>query len=270
MGRLDEYLERIGHTGPVAPDLETLWALHRRHSIVIPYEDIDVQLRRPVDLDPDRIFDKLVRRRRGGWCYEQNGLFGWVLGEIGFDVTRMVGGVLGEEADGNGHLGNHLVLRVDLDGRWLVDVGLGGAMVEPIPLEAGEHEAGGRVFRLEATGDRTWRFHNADGVQPPMFDLDETPDEQRLAVMCQALQDDPTTVFRQNLIVNRFDDTGRHTITLVGRVLFHADGSKHTVADADELVAVLDREFGLVQDDLHDLWPAVAARHAELFPDAAD
>lgn len=124
--RLDGYLERIGHDGAVAADVETLRTLHRRHSIVIPYEDIDVQLGVQVDLDAERIFDKLVRRRRGGWFCEQNGLLSWALSEIGFDVTRMVGGVVGEEAEGRGHLGNHLVLRVDLDEPWLVDVGLGG------------------------------------------------------------------------------------------------------------------------------------------------
>ncbi|MEM9467803.1 MAG: arylamine N-acetyltransferase [Actinomycetota bacterium] len=269
MSRLDDYLARIGHDGPVRPDLATLRLLHRRHSIAIPYEDIDVQLGVPVDLDGDRIFDKLVTRRRGGWCYEQNGLFSWALGEIGFAVTRMVGGVVGETAADLGHLGNHLVLRVDLDGPWLVDVGLGAAMIEPIPLAAGEHEVGGRVFRLESTGEGLWRFHNAEGVQPPMFDLDERPDEDRLAIVCRALQDDEQSVFRQNLIVNRFDDTGRHTIALVGRVRFHPDGTKETIADAAELVAALERDFGLVQPDLADLWPAVEARHAELFADDA-
>ena len=265
VSRLDDYLERIGHDGPVGADLETLRQLHRRHSIAIPYEDIDVQLRVPVDLDPERIFDKLVTRRRGGWCYEMNGLFWWALREIGFDVTRMVGGVIGEVAGDLGHLGNHLVLRVDLDGRrWLVDVGLGAAMIEPIPLEPGEHEAGGRVFRLESTGNGLWRFHNAEGVNPPMFDLDEQPDEDRLALVCQTLQDDDESVFRQNLIVNRFDDSGTQTLALVGRVIFHPDGTKHTLADAEELVEVLEREFGLVQPDLHELWPGVAARHAAL------
>ena len=269
MAELHDYLRRIGHEESVRPDLETLRLLHRRHSIAIPYEDIDVQLRAPVDLDPERIFDKLVTRRRGGWCYEQNGLFSWVLQEIGFDVTRMVGGVIGEVAADLGHLGNHLVLRVDLHQPWLVDVGLGAAMIEPIPLEAGAHEAGGRVFRLESTGEGMWRFHNAEGVNPPMFDLDERPDEERLALVCQALQDDDQSVFRQNLIVNRFDPTGCHTIALIGRVLFRADGTKHTVADAAELVDVLAREFELVQPGLEALWPAVAARHAEVFPDEA-
>ena len=103
----------------------------------------------------------------------------------------------------------------------------------------------------------------------PTDDLDERPDEERLALVCQALQDDDQSVFRQNLIVNRFDPTGCHTIALIGRVLFRADGTKHTVADAAELVDVLAREFELVQPGLEALWPAVAARHAEVFPDEA-
>ena len=90
---------------------------------------------------------------------------------------------------------------------------------------------------------------------------------RRLARVCQELQDDDQSLFRQNLIVSRFDDSGRHTIALIGRVLFQPDGTRQLVADADELVAVLGEHFGIVQSDLHELWPAVAARHAELFPD---
>ncbi|MEM9200743.1 MAG: arylamine N-acetyltransferase [Actinomycetota bacterium] len=268
MGRLDDYLHRIGVDTDVGADLSSLRLLHRRHSIEIPYENIDVQLGVPVGLDQDQIFDKLVRRRRGGWCYEHNGLFGWALEEIGFDVTRMVGGVVGEQANDLGHHGNHLVLRVDLDGeRLLADVGLGAAMIEPIPLAEGDHTVGERTFRLEATGAGHWRFHNAEGINPPLFELDEQSDEQRLSTMCQALQDDPESVFRQNLIVTRFDASGRHTIALIGRRLTRPGRPAHLVAGDDELVDVLRDEFGLVQDDLHALWPAVAARHAALFPD---
>ena len=90
---LAAYLARIGHTGPVQPDLATLRAVHRAHHFAIPYENLDVQLKRPVVTDPAAAFDKIVTRRRGGWCYEMNGVLGWALAEIGFNVTyRMSGG----------------------------------------------------------------------------------------------------------------------------------------------------------------------------------
>jgi len=66
---LAAYLERIGYAGPARPDLATLRAVHRAHLQAIPYENLDVQLGRPVSIDPAAAYDKIVRRRRGGWCY---------------------------------------------------------------------------------------------------------------------------------------------------------------------------------------------------------
>jgi N-hydroxyarylamine O-acetyltransferase len=77
-----------------------------------------------------------VTRRRGGWCYEMNGLMDWALREIGFKVTRMAGGVM-RASVGDGVVGNHLVLKVDLDRPYLADVGFGDGLVEPIPIEPG-------------------------------------------------------------------------------------------------------------------------------------
>ena len=76
---LDAYLARIGLRGPCEPTLETLVALHRAHMLSVPFENLDIHLGRPLVLDPAANFEKIVTRRRGGWCYEQNGLFGWVL-----------------------------------------------------------------------------------------------------------------------------------------------------------------------------------------------
>src|SRR5690349_13822179 len=89
--QLSAYLDRIGYGGPVRADLATLKALHRAHLLTIPYENLDVQLGRRVTTDPADAYDKIVRRGRGGWCYEMNGLFAWALGEIGFSVIRMAG-----------------------------------------------------------------------------------------------------------------------------------------------------------------------------------
>src|SRR5215212_4496121 len=104
---LTAYLERIGYDGALAPDLPTLTALHRAHVLAIPFENLDVQLGRPPTLDPAAIFAKLVTARRGGWCYEQNGLFGRVLAGLGFTVTRMSGGVMRAER-GEATMGGHL------------------------------------------------------------------------------------------------------------------------------------------------------------------
>ena len=90
---LQLYLDRIGFAGASRPDLATLRAIHRGHSLSISYENLDVQLGRPLTTSPAEAFEKIVRRGRGGWCYEMNGLLAAVLEEIGFKVTRLAGGV---------------------------------------------------------------------------------------------------------------------------------------------------------------------------------
>lgn len=264
--KLTDYLSRIDYQGPVTPDLDCLEAIHRQHLLNIPYENLDVQLQRPLDLDLERIFEKIVQRRRGGWCYEMNGLFGWALAEIGFDVMRMVGAVTRKER-GDETLGNHLVLNVNLDEPYLADVGLGNGLIEPIPLRQGRFSQGSRQFQLETLGDGFWRFHNFAGAIPPDFDFLFAPaDETLLAKSCDSLQSDPDSMFRQNLICQRLRPDGIYL--LLGRVLifFTESGPTKTILNsAEELRESMSNIFGLDDDEMQDLWPVVVARHEVLF-----
>lgn len=263
------YLERIGFTGPMRPDLDCLNAVHRGHLRSIAYENLDVQLGRPVDQEPGRIFEKLVSRRRGGWCYEMNGLLGWALGEIGFDVMRMTGAV-GRTVRGDEALGNHLVLCVRLGGPYMADVGLGDGIRQAIPLAEGPVGHDGCRFELtRLTDSGMWRFNNYAGAVPVDFDFLFAPaDEARLARSCDALQSDPESMFRQNLVCQRLRADGTHM--LLGRVLVRPAGSgrrKTLLGSADELLATLRDVFGLEEPDAGDLWPQVQARHEALFGD---
>lgn len=260
---LDAYLDRIDYGGPVAPDLETLIELHRHHLYAIPYENLDVQLRRPLDLDPDRIFDKLVNQRRGGWCYEMNGLFEQALIAIGFDVTRLAGAVM-RDLQGEEAIGNHLVLRVDFEVPWIADVGLGDGTLDPYPLKAGAYAQVGRNYVLESLSHGEWRWQNHEGLIPPSFDFNETPDDASLIRACQHLQDDPASLFRENLIVMR-RQVESSTCVLIGRVLAQPGEQKRVIADAGELEAVLAEEFGIEDPEIDALWGPVAARHEQLF-----
>jgi N-hydroxyarylamine O-acetyltransferase len=87
--QLAKHLERIGFFGEVEPTQECLVAVHRKHAFAIPYENLDVHLGRSLDFDMERIFEKLVLRPRGGWCYETHILLEWALREIGFDVMQV-------------------------------------------------------------------------------------------------------------------------------------------------------------------------------------
>ena len=267
--QLTDYLTRIDHHGPVEPTLACLNTVHRQHLLNIPYENLDVQFRRPVDQDIERIFDKIVHRQRGGWCYEMNGLLCWALREIGFDVMRMTGGVMRKE-HGDEAMGNHLVLCVELDGPYIADAGLGDGLAEPIPLRPGTFHQGHREFRLELLEGNLWRFHNSPGATPPSFDVRHAPaDEDLLAQTCETLQSDPESMFRQNLICFRAHPAG--STMLLGRLLVDstAEGTTRTLLNsAQELVDTLTRVFGLSDAENADLWPQVVSRHDALFGDA--
>jgi N-hydroxyarylamine O-acetyltransferase len=127
------YLDRIGYASAVEPTHVVLAALQRAHMLTVPFENLDIALGRRLVLDRRDNYAKIVERRRGGWCFELNGLFGWLLEQLGYGVT-----LLGSRVDGERGPGlelAHLLLRVDLDRPYLVDVGFGEGSLEPVPLE---------------------------------------------------------------------------------------------------------------------------------------
>src|SRR5258706_8881452 len=110
------YLNRIAHRGPIEPTGETLRALHLAHLLAVPFENLDIGLGRPIVLDQAALFDKIVVRRRGGFCYELNGLFAALLRALGFEVTMLSAGV-GRAGGGFGPEFDHLTLLVTTDHR---------------------------------------------------------------------------------------------------------------------------------------------------------
>ncbi len=133
------YLARIGYSGSTTPTLATLRALHRAHLLTVPFENLDIGLGRPIVLDEGVLCAKIVGRRRGGFCYELNGLFAALLRALGFRVTLLSAGVRHSITAAGPTFGpdyDHLCLRVDLDAPWLVDVGFGDAFLHPLQLNS--------------------------------------------------------------------------------------------------------------------------------------
>jgi N-hydroxyarylamine O-acetyltransferase len=266
---LSAYLDRIGFTDASRPDLATLKALSKRHLLAIPYENLDVQLGSTLTTDPAAAYARIVGRgRRGGWCYEMNGLFGWALTEIGFRVTRLAGGVA-RSMKGDVALGNHLVLRVDLaEGPpILADVGLANGPAGPYPIVEGPFAIEGHDYRLEQLEDGLWRFHNHPKGMAPNFDFSAEPgdDEAALARTCIVLQTDPNSPFRQNLVCMRFVDGGENQLR--GRVFRAVRGeqsTERTLQSADDLLATLASDFGIIEPEAANLWPKICERHAAL------
>jgi arylamine N-acetyltransferase len=135
-----DYFRRIAYTGPTEPTLDVLSALVAGHNRSIPFENLDPVMGIPViDLEPDALFDKLVRRRRGGYCFEHNGVMAHVLSQLGFGVDILGGRVVWMNTSGELPAQTHQTLAVTVpgvDGRHLVDVGFGGqTLSSPIRFE---------------------------------------------------------------------------------------------------------------------------------------
>ena len=262
------YLARIGIGSPPRPDRDSLEALLRAHVCAVPFENLDVQFGRPLTTSVDEAYDKIVGRGRGGWCYEQNGLFGWALGELGFEVTRLAGAVRADMAD-DARLGNHLALAVQCpgdDSMWLADVGFGGSHFAPLGFEAQtvRHEPFELTFERLPSG--RWRYTERHFDSAFSYDFSKIPaDEAALAAKCAALQSAPESGFVLNLVVQRRAPTTH--LSLRGRVLAEKSRggeTKRRIDSADELVQVLRDAFGLDVPEAGSLWPRIVARHEEL------
>lgn len=264
---LAAYLERIGYSGPLQADLPTLDGLHRAHALSIPFENLDVQLGNPPSMDPDAAFAKLVTARRGGWCYEHNGLFGRALGTLGFEATRMSGGVM-RSVMGDVTLGGHLCLRVEIDGQpYLTDVGFGGTFLAPLELRELQEEQTPVPMSLGPIEDGYWRLECDMGGNAMSYDFrPEAGDEERLSEMCAFQGTNAESIFVQNLVVHK-----RHPgafLVLRGKVLNRFDNSgasNRELGSAEELVSTLREEFDLNVPQAAGLWGAICERHEVVF-----
>jgi N-hydroxyarylamine O-acetyltransferase len=150
---LEQYFERIGLRDPARVDIPTLFAVHRSHVEAIAFENLEIQMGGVVTLDDEALQAKMVRRRRGGYCFEQNSLFALALRAIGFEVQTCEARVR-QGAAGHVRPRTHMVLSVSCGGReWLADVGFGGdGLVEPIERTDGTSEQAGVLYRTVREG----------------------------------------------------------------------------------------------------------------------
>lgn len=253
----DAYLSRIGHRGARDPTATVLRALHAAHMEAVPFENLDIHLGRPIVLDEDALFEKIVRERRGGFCYELNGLFSALLRELGFRVTRLSAGVLGEGGDVGPDF-DHMTLLVELEQRWLADVGFGDSFREPLRLdEPGDQARDGRIYRVAHDGRHGWMHTTrAHDGRPSGYRFTFTGHALAdYAVRCRYHQSSPDSPFTQQWVCTRATPTGR--ITLSGRRLIVTDGGRRWERDLtdDEWRRALTEQFGL---GLHGLDPAAA------------
>lgn len=214
---LSEYLVRIGYTGPLNAEPGVLAKLQQHHLGAIPFEALDVLLGRGVQIDARSIFDKLVRRRRGGYCYEHNGLFARALESLGFQVAPRVARVLWGGRDPEAApLRTHMLLLVEASGvTWLVDVGFGAA-VPPQPLlwdsDAIQETPFGR-YRLTPTDFGRLVQTDVAGIWRPAYEVyREPPKPVDFEVFNWFTSTHPSSPFRRELFAARLTGEGRFTL----------------------------------------------------------
>jgi N-hydroxyarylamine O-acetyltransferase len=249
---IDRYFARIDYRGPREPTLPVLHALTAAHSQHIPFENIDVLRGRRIDLTPEALFDKLVERRRGGYCFEQNGLFLEVLTTLGFAVTPLSARVRLDRPREVVPARTHLFLRVELDGvGWLTDVGIGGvSLTSAIRFDPGAEQATPHEPRRIVREDGRW-FHQvrfgsawADVYE---FTGEEMPTVDR-EVASWYTSTHPESHFTQLLIVARADGDGRRrTLTSTELKIRERDGraAVHPIASPETLLHALAEHFDL-------------------------
>lgn len=222
-----KYLSRIGFSGPTEPTLDVLRSVHSSHLHSVPFENLTIHSGGRVQLDLPALYEKIVNQRRGGFCYEVNGLFSWLLRQLGFQVTMLSAQVKSRLTGFYGPPFDHMILMVSIDGqRWLCDVGFGVPVFPtPLSLDTGDLQVKGhRVYRLRSSDGMTFvewqqeenRGADGDWVEIYKFTL-EPRCFQDFFQMCQYHQTSPCSLFFCKSLCMLFKANSK--VTYVGRRL---------------------------------------------------
>lgn len=255
------YLQRISYRGSLEPTLETLRVLHEAHLLSVPFENLSIHAGQPILLQEEKLYEKIVRRHRGGFCYELNGLFAWLLRQLGFEVSLLSVEVAGEE-EGFSPPFDHLALLIhQLDGaEWLADVGFGDSFLQPLRLGSGleQKDSHGRWYRLLRTdegrkqtpGDSTYWIMQQLGENGwaaqyrfPLHPYALTD----FITRCHYHQTSPESHFTQKRICSLATPAGRITLSDWRLIITTQQERKERVlASQEEYAAALVEYFGVI------------------------
>ncbi|MDP4221582.1 MAG: arylamine N-acetyltransferase [Bacteroidota bacterium] len=209
-----EYLGRIGVSTPPSPDLDSLSALHIAHLVSVPFETYDIHSAVPIVCDEESFVHKIVKRKRGGFCYELNTSFAWLLRQLGFDVTLLSGRVT-REGGGFGPEFDHMALLVQLDQPYIVDVGFTNFSTKPLTLDgaAKSDPLGSSKIELQESGDHAfmrleegkWKIEYLFTLQPRQL--------EEFAEMCKFHETSPQSPFIAKPLSVIYTESGRITIS---------------------------------------------------------
>ncbi len=255
------YLNRIDYSGPLAPTIDTLRALHRAHHLAVPFENLDIHLGREISLDQCVLFDKIVRRRRGGFCYEMNGLFAALLKRLGFDVTMLSARVMSQDGSFGPEF-DHMALMVRLEDkkeifmRWLADVGFGDSFREPLRLdEEGEQVEELFAYRIIHKGEKlilqrreyrsSWADQYVFTLQPRSID--------DYAAMCRYHQTSPESPFTRKRICSLATTDGRVSLSDMRLIVTKGSERQEKELESAEQYSAALRKYFRMQIDVEKL-----------------
>ena len=248
------YLSRIGQPASVgegSPSEILLAALHTAHMYAVPFENLDIRRRVPIDSNVDAYLDKIVNRRRGGFCYELNTAFAALLSGLGFRTQLWSAQV--HDDRGWGIEFDHMVVAVDLGTPWLADVGFGDSFVEPLRLRHGlEQPQSTGVYRLDfSTPHWTLMRRPANGGGfDPQFRFTTTPYGLDDFAPGLAYHQSPKSHFTKRTVCSIATPTGRKTLR-ANRVIVTEDGQRRDlpIESVAEWHRALQAHFGIQLPD---------------------
>ena len=247
--KVQAYLNRIGFKGTPKTDFATLSQLQTRHLKSIPYENLDIMRDIPLSLKIADIYEKIIVRNRGGYCFETNAFFTWLLRELGFDVVEYLARFLRNET--GIPMRRHRVLRVTCDdGVFLGDVGAGSAVpLIPIPLILGQtSHQGGETYKLDKEpffGNVLYRLRSDEWERIYSF-TEEEQDDIDFIMPSFYCEKHPDSMFRKGDMVHIFTEDGRKSVAGREVKIFSPGGVEVIVPDSEEhYYELLEHHFGI-------------------------
>jgi arylamine N-acetyltransferase len=251
--RIQAYLERIGFEGSLDGSAKTLADLQECHLHTVPYENLDILNRIALSLDPQDLYQKIVVRRRGGYCFELNALFGWLLRELGYPVTDLVARFWRDEPN-TPPKRHHHVLKVEADGTtYLCDVGVGGIVPRrPLVLiEGPEQHQSEECYHLERDPYYGWVLceqKNREWIR--IYSFTEEPQLPKDFIFATFwCENAPDSIFTKNPMVALCTPEGRNTMAGPEFRIFTSAGVRtFTPQTQEEYKAALQEYFGIHLD----------------------
>ena len=252
---LDAYFERINYSGSADPTEETLNNIHIYHTLNVPFENLDVFYGRPPLLDEASLYNKIVKNRRGGYCFEMNGIFSIALKRMGFRVTDLLARVT---IDGINYTSKtHQVILVETeDKKWLTDVGFGNdGIIAPLLLVAGTDQTqfahAYRIMRESRFGGYLLQKKAGDNYNSMYaFTLDECYPED-FVMSNHYTSSFPASFFKMMRMCTMPTKEGRITLTDTHfKIIKNEDIIENEIKNEEEFNNYLKKYFRLDLDDI--------------------